>query len=274
MLLALATPLAAMFACDVRSRLVRAGTLATLALFAGSLAASGARGPMLAAFLGTVLFLVTRPGTWRPKLVLTAVTAAVFAGCVAISQIPDAKSAPPGTAASSPAYSERRTLFTSSGRIGAWRGAIRQAEERPVAGYGFGTEESVFVNRYAGFVADLPENSYIGAALQLGLAGLLLLLAAAGCAFALFARGLTRLGSGRPVAAACAGAVAAALTVAVTQSFLFSVGNVADATAWICLFLLAGTSGVARAAGAQADREAPASSARIASSETRTSHSG
>ena len=32
---------------------------------------------------------------------------------------------------------------------------------------------------------------------------------------------------------------AAALVVAITQSYLFSVGNIGTATAWICLFLVA-----------------------------------
>src|SRR5207244_2421521 len=34
----------------------------------------------------------------------------------------------------------KRTIFGSSGRAQAWSGALDQVAERPVAGYGFGTE--------------------------------------------------------------------------------------------------------------------------------------
>ena len=46
---------------------------------------------------------------------------------------------------------------TSSGRTQAWRGAIGQAEQRPVVGYGFGTESRVFIDRWSGFVGSVPE---------------------------------------------------------------------------------------------------------------------
>src|SRR5439155_1395691 len=65
----------------------------------------------------------------------------------------------------------------SSGRSQAWGGALHTAAQRPVAGYGFGTEEHAFVDRYYTFDSGRPENSYIGALLQLGVAGLVLLLA-------------------------------------------------------------------------------------------------
>src|SRR5207248_8492153 len=113
-------------------------------------------------------------------------------------------------------------------------GAIHQAEDRLVAGYGFGTEVRVFVDRYAAFDSDLVENSYIGAALQLGIAGLVLLLAVVLAALGSFARAPSR-----GIRTAGAGAAAAALVVAITQSYLFSVGNIGTATAWICLFLVA-----------------------------------
>src|SRR5204863_8299687 len=70
-----------------------------------------------------------------------------------------------------------RTLFASTGRTQAWEGAIDQGQERPVAGYGFGTEDHVFVDRYYSFFGGAPENSYVGLFLQLGLVGLLLVLA-------------------------------------------------------------------------------------------------
>src|SRR5205823_2347589 len=63
-----------------------------------------------------------------------------------------------------------RSLLGGSGRREAWRGALRQGDGRPVAGYGFGTEESVFVDRYQTFQGGVPENSYLGVYLQLGAA--------------------------------------------------------------------------------------------------------
>ena len=65
-----------------------------------------------------------------------------------------------------------RNLTGSSGRTEAWRGALGLAADRPVVGYGFGTEDRTFVDRYVFFNSNVPENSYIGILLQLGLVGL------------------------------------------------------------------------------------------------------
>ena len=245
MLFALATPLACLPALDGRRRALRGAALAVLALFVGSLAASGARGPMIAALVGAVVFAAASPLSIRRRIVLVLTAVAVFAVCLGISQIPDAKPTPPQGAGEAPAT--RRTLFTSSGRSAAWRGALRQAEARPLTGYGFGTEAQVFVDRYDAFVSDLPENSYIGAALQLGIVGFALLAGAAAYAFSLFLRRLPGADDATRLGAAFAGAAAAGLVVGATQSYLFSVGNLATLTAWICLFLL-----VAMAPGARA----------------------
>jgi O-antigen ligase len=186
--------------------------------------------------------------------VLAAAAVAVFAACLGITRIPQAKPAPPSKPGT-PVI--RRTFFTSSGRRAAWSGAIHQAEKRPVAGYGFGTEARVFVDRYANFESDLVENAYIGAALQLGIVGLVLFVAVAVVALGPFARAPSG-----GIEAACAGVAAAALVVAVTQSYFFSVGNIGTLTAWVSLFLLA------------AQPAAAASSERIPSRDTESSHSG
>ena len=62
----------------------------------------------------------------------------------------------------------------------AMRGAERSTRRstRPLLGYGFGTEERVFVDRYYLHYSDRAENAYLGTLLQLGLVGLALLLAA------------------------------------------------------------------------------------------------
>jgi len=253
LLFALAIPIAAYLLLAARTPKTRLTLTAALLLFAGSITASGARGPMLGALVGT-LVVVAAATRARRRLVLAAVTVAVFGACLGISRIPQSTPAPPS---SSGAPTIQRTLFTSSGRRAAWVGAIHQAEDRPVAGYGFGTEGLVFVDRYAAFDSDLVENSYIGAALQLGIAGLVLLLAVVLAALGPFARAPSR-----GIQAACAGVAVAALVVAITQSYLFSVGNIGTATAWISLFLVA-------------RQPAPAtSSVRIASRDLASSHSG
>src|SRR6185437_13011608 len=122
-----------------------------------------------------------------------------------------------------------------SGRLDAWRGALHEAARRPVAGHGFGTEQDVFVDRYYRFVGGLPEDSYLGLALQLGVVGLLALLALVA---ALVAPGLRALRGPRPdLAAAGLGVLAAGLAIAVVQSYLYSVGNIATSTLWIAAFL-------------------------------------
>jgi hypothetical protein len=135
-----------------------------------------------------------------------------------------------------PGHGFRRTLTTSSGRLQAWGGAIRQAAERPVAGYGFGTESRVFVDRWSVFVGSVPENSYIGIALQLGVAGLV----AFGALLATIGRAaIASFRAGVGFTAAGLGILVAGLVAAVGQSYIYSVGNVATLTVWVGAFLLA-----------------------------------
>jgi hypothetical protein len=126
-----------------------------------------------------------------------------------------------------------RGLLGSSGRSEAWAGAITQALKRPVAGHGFGTEDRVFVDRYVFFNSNVPENSYIGLFLQLGLVGVALL-----GAFAVLALMRALRTAGGRNAAACAAVVAAGLVLALFQSYLYAAGNNATAAFWISGFLL------------------------------------
>jgi O-antigen ligase len=135
-----------------------------------------------------------------------------------------------------------RSLFGTSGRLGAWRGALGQAAHRPLAGYGFGTEDRVFVDRYYGFDSSLPENSYIGTLLQLGVVGALAFAALLAAVAAAGAQALRRAAPGRLEAAACASVAAAGLVLALTQSYLTSVGNVATVTFWVAALLLTANS--------------------------------
>jgi hypothetical protein len=141
---------------------------------------------------------------------------------------------PPGVGVES----ESRSLLGSSGRSEAWRGALDQAAERPVAGHGFGTEEKVFSDRYVSFNSNVPENSYIGLFLQLGAAGLALFAALAAAILAAAGRTLRRRAPARrSLLAACTGAFAAGLVLALFQSYVYSAGNNATAVLWICGFL-------------------------------------
>jgi hypothetical protein len=133
-----------------------------------------------------------------------------------------------------------RTLFGTSGRAEAWQGALGLGRQRLLLGYGFGTEDHVFVDRYADFNSNTVENSYIGLFLQLGVVGLLLFVAFFVVLAVSAARSLSRGDvAERSIAASCAAVVAAGLALAVFQSYVLAVGNNATATFWICTFLLA-----------------------------------
>jgi len=275
MLLALGVPLALWLTLQGGRVAVRALAGATLALLAGSVVASASRGALIAAPVGS-LVLVGATTRGRRRLVLAAATAAAFGLGVWITQLPKALPEPAQRASAStptsPAVernaeralplsqeigrengahpSIRRRLFGSSGRSQAWAGALHTWERRPVTGYGFGTEERAFVDRYYFFNAGLPENSYIGTLLQLGLVGLALLVAAASWA-------LTRFRLSPPAAAV----LAAGLVLAVTQSYLFAVGNDATIPVWLAWFMLAAAAARrARAPRTRAPARAPAPS--------------
>jgi O-antigen ligase len=262
LLFALGVPLAAWFL--VRGSSVRARILAGAAvlLLTGSIVASGSHGALVATAVGTLPVALLAPGGHLERSVASGVLVAVVAVGFWIQTLPQPSLHPrpaPGLTrppAAKPGYipadvhlpldgelgiplrgvSLRRSLFTSSGRRQAWGGAVRQAAQRPVAGYGFGTESKVFVDRWSGFVGAAPENSYIGLALQLGVAGLV--------TFAILLAALARAGlralvrRRASISSACLGAVVAGLVIAVVQSYIYSAGNIATSTLWIAAFLL------------------------------------
>jgi hypothetical protein len=262
MLIALVLPAVVWCVLAARTRARRVVAVVALAVLVGSLIASGSRGALHGALLGTVVFaLAARPERSR-RIAIAAAAAAVFLVGVAALEVPQPAEAnpvrpfeivPPATPPLSPQDVQPRlpleseiglpsagdepfvrSLFTSSGRVDALRGALGQALERPLLGYGFGTEERVFTDRYYLHFSERPENSYLGTMLQLGIVGLALLLA---LLVAVAVR--SRLASDGPTAA-CAGAVACGLVLAVGQSFLTSVGSPAMAPFWFCAALLVG----------------------------------
>jgi O-antigen ligase len=263
LLLAPVLPLALWLWTQTRSRAGRALLAAAVLLFDGSIVASGSRGALVAALAGTAVWLVTLPRSWRVRVALLAAAAAVFVADVAITQIP--KPLSPSAASQQrsgphrvvrnaefllPLEDElgrpgknappiRRTLFGTSGRAQAWDGALHQIAHRPVAGYGFGTEAEVFADRYYGFDSTVPENSYLGVALQLGVVGLVAFLAVlAALAWAAVVALRTLTASALAAARACAAVFAAGLALGLTQSYLTSPGNLASPTIWIAALLL------------------------------------
>ena len=263
MALAIATPLALHFASAARATVLRVAAAAAGVLLLGSIAFSGSRGALAAAFAGLGVYaLVAANG--RRRLVLVGVAAALAAGTLAVSQLPStaATNPPeptgqdpnPARVTPAPGYidanlqglrlqddighpgvrgetpRDERTLIGSSGRTEAWRGALGLVADRPIAGYGFGTEDRTFVDRYVFFNSNVPENSYIGILLQLGIVGLVLLV--------LLVSALLRpaLRARDEVAAAATAAFAAAAVLGLFQSYLYAAGNVATAPAWVAGF--------------------------------------
>ena len=274
MVLAVATPLAAYAMLEARRVVARALALVIVVLVLGSIVASGSRGAIVGGFGGLLAFALVAPATLRQRVVAGAVVVALLVVAVAMTRIPQPDPAapalpsaqetplerPPGNRPISPLEPPRlsddvgrppfgvgettrrpRTLFGSSGRAQAWEGAIDLGAQRPVAGYGFGTEDHVFFDRYAAFNSNTPENSYIGLFLQVGAVGLAAFLAFLGTVLIRGVAATPRLADAeRGLAAACAAAVVAGLLLAVFQSYLYAVGNNAAGAVWICVFLLAG----------------------------------
>lgn len=275
MVLAVGVPVGAYALVDARSALGRAGAATLLALFLGSIVASGSRGALVSAFGGLLAFSLLAVRAWRPRGLAAAAVVVLFALSIAVMRLPDpAEAAPPppppaapgpdDVPSAAPGYVDAndvlrlqddvgrpppgvgdtkrrtRTLLGTSGRAEAWRGALGQGGERPLLGHGFGTEDRVFVDRYVNFNSNSIENSYIGLFLQLGLAGLAAFLALVGVLLAPAARAFGRLAPPElRVAAACAGALVVGLVLACFQSYIYAVGNNATAAVWICAFLLA-----------------------------------
>jgi len=272
MILAVAAPLAVYVLVEARRPLARAAALANVVLLLGSIVASGSRGALVGAFGGLFAVAVLGPVERRHRLVAAGVVVALLVVSAALTRIPQPNPAAPALPSASepppvvfqgprhavaepaprlqddvghPPYGvaettkKPRTLFGSSGRAQAWNGAIHLGAQRPVAGFGFGTEDHVFTDRYVDFNSNVPENSYIGLFLQLGIAGV-----AAFVGFVLALLGFAvvepraSLGERRLVAA-CAGGVVAGLLLGGFQSYLYAVGNNATAAVWLCAFLLA-----------------------------------
>jgi O-antigen ligase len=264
MLFAAALPLATWVVVARGGRLRSAGALALL-LLAGSIVASGSRGALVTGALGVLALLVAITAGRRARLLAVGGVAAAVAAAIGLAEIPQPNQKATGASptackscrlnpndadrwlrleddldrpASAGGSGQRRTFLASTGRGQAWEGAFDQAEARPLAGYGFGTEDHVFVDRYYSFFGGSPENSYIGMFLQLGIVGVALLVLLAVMLLGRSLAALRRLGEReRRIAAACAATLLTGLGLAVVQSSLYAVGNTATLAIWTCGFL-------------------------------------
>jgi hypothetical protein len=244
-------------------RRVAAG--AAFLLLAGSIVGALSRGALAGGFLGVLLVALVAPRAWTTRVGYVAAALALAGLCFGLTAIPSpsAETAPaPPSRASAAGGSASRFVDANAafpldedigsslpgaagsaedgGRLAAWKGALEQAGGRPAAGYGFGTEDRVFVDRYAAFSGSTVHDTYLGLLLQLGAVGLasflllmLLWSARAGRAYFRLAE------RDRLALVACGGMVVAGLATAVVQSSLTSVGNIASLSFWIGAFLLA-----------------------------------
>jgi hypothetical protein len=258
MLSALAVPLSAALWLEA-SRGGRIAAATSFLLFAGSIVAAGSRGAAAAAVAGLLVLTLTSWRAPRTRAVtagaaIALAVAAVFVTAVSAPLSPaeaaHARTLVGNTEPYTPNDAEyilrmadeigtagsagSRGVFDTSGRLEAWRGAIHQGVDRPLLGYGFGTEAAVFVDRYRAFEGGVPENSFIGVFLQLGAFGLAILLA---LVVVLGSVALRRGGSAGAIGLAV---LATGLVLAVVQSYIYSVGNVATLGLWLCAFLPAG----------------------------------
>jgi O-Antigen ligase len=232
--------------------------------------ASGSRGALVAGAAGMFVFVAAELAH-RPVRAL-AVGAAVFVTLGAsllitplVSHLPGI-STPAATAASRPGSGHGHhsppgsplamdhelgrplngkipatghALFGSSGRVEAWRGAIGQADQRPLLGYGFGTEDRVFIDRWFYFAGARTESSFVGTYLMLGLVGLASLCLLLGWVVAGGVTALRRVPARGRAVAALGGVVAAGICEMLVQSYATSAGDIAMLTFWVAAALVA-----------------------------------
>jgi O-antigen ligase len=270
MLMALGLPfaLAPLLSAGLDRRRRIALACAALLLF-GELVAADSRGAYVAAAVGLAAVVALAPGRVQTRLATGAGIAAVFLAGIALGQLGETArelTAPAATTSVdgglAAAYPDLacvglppddvgqppcgqtdigvdRSSVASSGRTDAWRGALGQALQRPLLGYGFGTEDEVFIERYTFFQGDYVENSYLGMLLQLGAAGLAALVAVL-VAAGLAVRQIVALEQeARAPAAACASVALTGAVLGLYQSFLYSAGNIGAGTVWVSLAVAA-----------------------------------
>jgi hypothetical protein len=269
LLLAVGLPLSVAGLLGTRTHSGRAAWGLLTALLGASIVGSGSRGALASAFAGVLVVAIAMAPSRGRRVLSVAIVVCVFVVAALVASIPDpdpsaSRSYAAETQASmtggryfnanayrrleddighppfgEAARLERPSLLGSSGRLDAWRLAIRDGAERPLLGFGFGQEDKGYTDRLASSEADLPENAYVGLFVQIGAVGVTIFAVFAGLMLAHAGRRLGRVPSReRDLVAGLAGAVSAGLVIALVQSYLFSPGSVASAAFWLCAFSL------------------------------------
>ena len=259
MLLAVALPLAvSRLVQDGAGRRQRLLAGACVLLLAGSVFMSSSRGAIGGVVLGVATVIALTAVSFRRRLAHVAIAAILVAIGLGAASLPkplplsagqrnsanvglsrgaDVSKPRPQDSQGFPKAGDKSTSvrdltsITQSGRLWAWKGAFHTGNRKPVLGHGFGTEERVFVDLYYWFQGSRPENSFLGMYLMLGGAGVLLLVALLALIAVAAWRAVRRL----PLdgaSAGLAGAFVAGTILAVVQSYLYSVGNIATLSFW------------------------------------------
>ena len=228
-----------------RRRLWWAGVAVATAM---SLVFSQSRGGILAAGLGVVVLVGLSRGVRRPLVVV----ASCVVGTALLTGLGSTETRLPGPIEAVVVRFDQDS--TAGGRTAAWQLALRLARERPATGWGFGTSEEVFgpeVHTIGSvFQGALVHNSYLQILLELGPAGVFLLLLVLSGALIF---GWPSAGAD-PLRAAIYGALIAGSVSAVVESTLLSVGSIFGFTFW---FLAAASVHLRWLASADSSAESP-----------------
>jgi hypothetical protein len=262
MLAAVALPLAVRRLIAASDPLLRTVAIVSVPAFSAQIAFSDSRGGLAAGFGGCIALLAVTSESPLRFLRRGVAAVAVTAIVLGLARIPQPVSSGISSATQprhqSPGASGSRSGHKGidnpgrledelgkpdvhrpvgrpfgSGRLQAWVGATEQALKVPLLGYGFGTEDRVFIDRYYTFEGSRPENSFVGLFMQIGAVGILAFVAiVTALGLAVVRRGWRNLS---PAEAAAAAAVLAGLILMTVQSYVYSAGNVATLSFWLCV---------------------------------------
>jgi len=203
-----------------------------LVMAIGCMLLSSSRTGLIAALCGTFVYLMISVGL-KKKYVILAAVAAIFVYAANIKILPMLEP-----------LMRIDSISDLSGRTLAWQLAFDLIRERPFLGYGYGTEELVFL--FSG--ADLTyvpgravHNSFIGIALMTGYLGFVIfaaLLGMVGFYCSRLSSVSAKLGDFRPIAALSIGVVVAGLIAALAESWIVAIGGVASMLFWLFVVMV------------------------------------
>lgn len=258
MLAAVAVPLSVWLAV-VKHKAGRVFYVAACVVACSQVVASGSRGAALAVCVGAVVLALLLPARRNVRAGLLMAALAVSVAIFGINRLVQYETTPPlaaptssspAPAAATPAPLPKiilppmqdelggrpkggRALFGNDGRALALQEAFDQGSERPLVGWGFGTETQVYFERSSLFVSSRPEDSFLSLYLELGIGGVLLWLLAGGLVLAGVIRSRRRDARLRWAMAGLGATTATAFALGIGQSYVYSTGNVATLSVWL-----------------------------------------